>query len=70
MVFATFNLNRSLLSFLFTWALYNVYTFLLGIDIIEDSYLKVVGNEKKGGLRFLQLLGISLGLWRLMSISF
>ena len=23
--------------------------------------LKVVGNEKKGGLRFLQLLGISLG---------
>ncbi len=31
-------------------------------------YLKVVGNEKKGGLRFLQLLGISLGPWRLMSI--
>ncbi len=31
-------------------------------------FLKVVGNEKKGGLRFLQLLGISLGPWRLMSI--
>ncbi len=30
--------------------------------------LKVVGNEKKGGLRFLQLLGISLGPWRYMSI--
>jgi hypothetical protein len=30
--------------------------------------LKVVGNEKKGGLRFLQLLGISLGPWRSMSI--
>ncbi len=30
--------------------------------------LKVVGNEKLGGLRFLQLLGIGLGPWRLMSI--
>jgi hypothetical protein len=30
--------------------------------------LKVVGNEKLGGLKFLQLLGIGLGLWR--SISF
>jgi hypothetical protein len=30
--------------------------------------LKVVGNEKYGGLRFLQLLGISLGPWRSMSI--
>jgi hypothetical protein len=30
--------------------------------------LKVDGNEKLGGLRFLQLLGISLGLWRSMSI--
>ncbi len=33
------------------------------------SYLlKVVGNEKLGGLRFLQLLGIGLGPWRSMSI--
>ncbi len=31
-------------------------------------YLKVVGNEKKGGLRFLQWLGTSLGPWRSMSI--
>ena len=30
--------------------------------------LKVDGNEKLGGLRFLQLLGISLGPWRSMSI--
>ncbi len=30
--------------------------------------LKVVGNEKYGGLRFLQLLGISLGPWQSMSI--
>ncbi len=30
--------------------------------------LKVVGNEKKGGLRFLRLLGIGLGPWRSMSI--
>jgi hypothetical protein len=30
--------------------------------------LKVVGNEKKGVLRFLQLLGTSLGPWRSMSI--
>jgi hypothetical protein len=27
------------------------------------GYLKVVGNEKLGGLRFLQLLGIVLGPW-------
>jgi hypothetical protein len=33
-----------------------------------ERNLKVVGNEKKGGLRFLQLLGISLGPWRSMSI--
>ncbi len=31
-------------------------------------YLKVVGNEKLGGLKFLQLLGIGLGPWRLISI--
>jgi hypothetical protein len=31
-------------------------------------HLKVVGNEKLGGLKFLQLLGIGLGPWRLMSI--
>jgi hypothetical protein len=30
--------------------------------------LKVVGNEKLGGLKFLQLLGIDLGPWRSMSI--
>ncbi len=30
--------------------------------------LKVVGNEKYGGSRFLQLLGISLGPWRSTSI--
>jgi hypothetical protein len=30
--------------------------------------LKVDGNEKEGGLNFLQLLGISLGPWRSMSI--
>jgi hypothetical protein len=41
MVFASFNLNRSLVSFLFTWALYNVHIyFLLGINIIEDSCLR------------------------------
>ncbi len=28
----------------------------------------IVGNEKQGGSRFLQLLGTSLGPWRLMSI--
>ncbi len=31
-------------------------------------YVKVDGNEKLGGLRFLQLLSISLGTWRSMSI--
>ena len=36
--------------------------------IMSRSFLKVVGNEKLGGLKFLQLLGISLGLWRSMSI--
>ncbi len=30
--------------------------------------LKVVGNEKLGGLRFLQLLAVGLGPWRSMSI--
>jgi hypothetical protein len=30
--------------------------------------LKVVGNEKLGGLKFLQLLGIGLGPWRSISI--
>jgi hypothetical protein len=33
-----------------------------------NPLLKVVGNEKLGGLQFLQLLGIGLGPWRLMSI--
>jgi hypothetical protein len=32
------------------------------------STLNVDGNENLGGLRFLQLLGIGLGLWRSMSI--
>jgi hypothetical protein len=38
---------------------------------IKNCYLyclKVVGNEKLGGLKFLQLLGIDLGPWRSMSI--
>ena len=30
--------------------------------------LKVVGNEKLDGFKFLQLLGIDLGPWRSMSI--
>ncbi len=30
----------------------------------HEVSLKVVGNEKLGGLRFLQLLGIGLGPWR------
>jgi hypothetical protein len=38
----------------------------------ENEYcnivLKVVGNEKLEGLKFLQLLGIGLGQWRSMSI--
>jgi hypothetical protein len=44
----------------------------LNIKMAVSSFLKVplkvVGNEKLGGLRFLQLLGIRLGLWRSMSI--
>jgi hypothetical protein len=39
-------------------------------SIMRNSKLKVVGNEKLGGSRCLQLLGISLGLRRLMSIFF
>jgi hypothetical protein len=35
---------------------------------ICKDFLKVVGNEKLGGLKFLQLLGIGLGLWRSISI--
>jgi hypothetical protein len=42
--------------------IYNIMIF-----VATKWYLKVVGNEKKGGLRFLQLLGISLGPWRSMS---
>ena len=34
----------------------------------RNQALKVDGNEKYGELRFLQLLGISLGPWRSMSI--
>ena len=34
----------------------------------KRRHLKVDGNEKLGGLRFLQLLGIGMGLWRSMSI--
>jgi hypothetical protein len=35
---------------------------------MKEYMLKVDGNEKLGGLRFLQLLGIGLGPWRSMSI--
>jgi hypothetical protein len=38
------------------------------LDTNKNRGLKVDGNEKLGGLRFLQLLGIGLGLWRSMSI--
>jgi hypothetical protein len=38
------------------------------IDCLKMKYLKVDGNEKLGGLRISQLLGISLGPWRSMSI--
>jgi hypothetical protein len=31
---------------------------------VKSQHLKVVGNEKLGGLTFLQLLGIGLGPWR------
>jgi hypothetical protein len=34
----------------------------------KNSDLKVVGNEKLGGFKFLQLFGIDLGPWRSMSI--
>jgi hypothetical protein len=40
----------------------------LGRCTIPLFHLKLDGNEKKGGLKFLQLLGISLGPWRSMSI--
>jgi hypothetical protein len=35
--------------------------------VADEALIEVVGNEKKGGLIFLQLLGISLGPWRSMS---
>ncbi len=35
---------------------------------LTSLVLKVVGNEKLGGLKFLQLLGIGLGPWRSISI--
>jgi hypothetical protein len=35
---------------------------------VQSSFLKVVGNEKLGGLRFLHLLGIGLGPWQSMFI--
>ena len=35
---------------------------------VQFVLLKVVGNEKLGGLKFLQLLGIGLGPWRSISI--
>ncbi len=38
----------------------------LGKSVLHT--LKVDGNEKLGGLIFLQLSGISLGPWRSMSI--
>ncbi len=37
-------------------------------QLAGKSSLKVVGNEKLGGLKFLQLLGIGLGPWRSISI--
>ncbi len=44
-------------------------TFKLQLQIVHYLIpLKVVGNEKLGGLKFLQLLGIDLGPWRSMSI--
>ncbi len=45
--------------------LLNVFNVSFRILVI---ILKVDGNEKLGGLRFLQLLGIGLGPWRSMSI--
>jgi hypothetical protein len=36
--------------------------------LLTHKYLKVDGNEKLGGLRFLQLLGIGLGPWRSITI--
>jgi hypothetical protein len=36
--------------------------------ILEIFCLKVDGNEKLGGLRFIQLSGIGQGPWRSMSI--
>jgi hypothetical protein len=38
------------------------------IQTLYIEKLKVVGNEKLGGFKFLQLLGIDLGPWRSMSI--
>ena len=43
------------------------------VNQLTSSYdpklrLKVDGNEKLGGLKFLQLLGIGLGPWRSISI--
>ena len=38
------------------------------METIFKPLLKVVGNEKLGGLKFLQLLGIGLGPWRSISI--
>jgi hypothetical protein len=43
-----------------------VHKYVLIKGIVQP--LKVDGNEKLVGLRFLQLLGIGLGLWRSMSI--
>jgi hypothetical protein len=49
---------------------YSLITVLFSTPLIFCYHLplKVDGNEKLGGLRFLQLLGIGLGPWRLMSI--
>jgi hypothetical protein len=41
---------------------------LLSLKHNTQEALKVDGNEKKDGLRFVQLLGIRLGQWRSMSI--
>ena len=46
----------------------SIYRPLLPLQFRKKKNLKVVGNEKLGGLKFLQLLGIGLGPWRSMSI--
>ncbi len=51
-----------------TYHLVSVTFLPLPAFLLENIILKVDGNEKLGGLKFLQLLGIGLGPWRSMSI--